>query len=293
MVALHRGFVFLISILLAAPLCAGCTAPGDSGAYRVAENGTLTITAPSPDFSATVIEAHDGVSLSRVVFENPGGRVYALLAAPDTPSAAIVYAPGAGMGAEAHHDRAFRYATKGIAFMVVDIRGHGGETSGYSMNLERDYGFFEKGRWPQYYRIVQDLMIARAMLGDRYGVPVYAAGSSDGGRYAAIAAATDEDFAGYFGVSTSGFSRAGEQYTGALRTFLLSIDPECTIGAISPRPVRIFHAPLDRVIAYDQGMALFNRAREPKDFIAFNGTHGICDEVDDRVIADVLTFKAP
>lgn len=57
--------------------------------------------------------------------------------------------------------------------------------------------------------------------------------------------------------------------------------------------MRIFHAPLDRAIAFDQGMALLYRAREPKDFIAFNSTHGICDEVDDRVIADVLTFNAP
>jgi hypothetical protein len=40
-------------------------------------------------------------------------------------------------------------------------------------------------------------------------------------------------------------------------------------------------------------MALFNHARKPKDFIAFNGTHGICGKIDDKVIADVLTFNAP
>jgi len=290
---MRRTNAFLLAALLIAVLGAGCTTSGDSAAYRVAENGTLAIAAPSPDFSETVIDAQDGVSLSRIVFENPGGRVYAMLAAPETPCAAIVYAPGAGVKTEAHRERAFAYAAEGIAFMVVEIRGNGGETAGYPVGLEKDYEAFEKGRWPQYYLIVQDLMVARTMLEDRYGVPVYAAGSSNGGRYAAIAAAIDEDFTGYFGISTSGFNRAGEQYTGTLRTFLLSIDPDCAIGTISPRPVRIFHSPLDAVISYDRGMALFNHAREPKDFIAFNGTHGICGEVDDKVVADVLTFNAP
>jgi fermentation-respiration switch protein FrsA (DUF1100 family) len=281
----------MVAALLALLLGAGCITAEDS--YRVDGNGTLALTAPAPDYSLTVVDTQDGVSLSRIVFENPGGHVYAMLAAPETPIAAIVYAPGAGVKAEDHLERAIRYAGEGIAFLVIDIRGNGGETAGYSMDLEKDYKEYEKGRWPQYYRIVQDLMIARTMLEDRYGVPVYAAGSSNGGRYVAIAAAVDEEFAGYFGVSTSGFDHAGEQYTGTLRNFLLSIDPDCAIGAISPRPVRIFHSPLDAVIPYDRGMALFNHAQEPKDFIAFNGTHGICSEVDDKVIADVLTFNAP
>jgi hypothetical protein len=289
----QRLHAFVLAALLVAVIGAGCTTSADSGTYHVDGNGTLAITAPPSRSSETVIDTRDGVTLSRVVFETTSGRVYALLAAPDTPSAAIVYAPGAGVNADAHRERAIRYAGEGIAFMVVDIRGHGGETAGYPMDLEKDYGLYEKGRWPQYYLIVQDLMAARTMLDDRYGVPVYAAGSSNGGRYAAIAAAVDGDFAGYFGISTSGFDRAGESYTAALRTFLLSIDPDRAIGAISPRPVRIFPSPLDPVISYDRGMALFNHANEPKDFIAFNGTHGICGEVDDRVIADVLTFNAP
>jgi fermentation-respiration switch protein FrsA (DUF1100 family) len=283
----------MLAALIVIVLGAGCTTPEDTASYSVDGNGTLSLTAPSPAFSETVIDARDGVALSRVVFENPGGSVHALLAAPEVPCAAIVYAPGAGVKAEAHRERAIRYAGEGIACMVVDIRGNGGESAGYPMDLEKDYALYGKGRWPQYYRIVQDLMVARTMLENRYAVPVYAAGSSNGGRYAAVAAAVDGKFAGYFGVSTSGFGGLGEQYTGALRTFLFSIDPDRAIGGISPRPVRIFHSPADAVIPYDMGMALFNHAREPKNFIAFNGTHGICSEVDDTVIADVLTFNAP
>lgn len=290
---MHRLHALLLAALLVAVLGAGCTTPADSASYRVDENGTLAIDAPSPDFSQTVVEEQDGVVLSRIVFDNPGGSVYALLAAPEAPVAAIVFAPGAGVKAEAHRERAIRYAGEGIAFLAVDIRGNGGETAGYPMDLEKDCQLYAKGRWPQYYRIVQDLMVARAMLEDRYGIPVYVAGSSNGGRYAAVAAAVDPEFAGYFGVSTSGFDGVAGQYDGALRTFLLSVDPDRAVGAISPRPVRIFHSPADAIIPWDMGIALFNCAREPKDLIAFNGTHGICREVDDKVIADVLTFNAP
>ncbi|HNQ29503.1 MAG: hypothetical protein A4E36_01703 [Methanoregulaceae archaeon PtaB.Bin009] len=38
----------------------------------------------------------------------------------------------------------------------------------------------------------------------------YAMEESSGGRYAAIAVALDPEFAGFIGVSTSGFSRAGD-----------------------------------------------------------------------------------
>ena len=80
---------------------------------------------------------------------------------------------------------------------------------------------------------------ARQYLTSRYSVPVYASGESNGGRYAAVATAIDPGFAGYIGISTSGFGRAGNNpsYTEAARKFLLSIDPDVYIGGISPRPV--------------------------------------------------------
>ncbi len=262
--------------------------------YAVDENGLLTLATPPPEATSTVLDERGTVTVSSIVFRSGDGTdVHALLAEPDRPIMGIVFAPGAGIAAEAHRERAVRYAEEGIAFLAVDVRGNGGETPGEVFNLDQDYRRFAAGEWPQYYRIVADLSAARQVLAERTGVPVVAMGSSNGGRYAAVAAATDPGFAGYVGVSTSGFRRAGDGYADEVRRFLLSIDPDACVGSIAPRPVLIFHAESDPIIPYADGQALFDRAGEPKEFIAFNGTHGICSDVDDTVIAESAQFYAP
>jgi fermentation-respiration switch protein FrsA (DUF1100 family) len=280
-------------LLLALLACAGCTQT-DAPSYSVDAEGVLSLPETDTAYHESVIEERGNVTLSRVVFENPGGDVYALLAAPAEPAAAIVFAPGAGVAAAAHTERAVRYADAGVAFLVLDIRGNGGETPGEAFDLGRDYARFREGEWPQYYRIVQDLTLAEAALSERFTVPVYAAGSSNGGRYAAVAAAIDPGFAGYFGISTSAFDLVGAEagMTEDLSRFFASINPGTYIARIAPRPVWILHAPDDTQISYEEGLGLFNMAAEPKDFIAFNGTHGICEEADEKVIAEVLTFNA-
>ncbi|MDN7025014.1 alpha/beta hydrolase [Methanoculleus sp. FWC-SCC1] len=285
--------LLLVIMLLFAAGCLGTPAPEESS-YAVDEDGHLTLAAPPPDAAVTVLEEQGCVTVSSVIFRNGNGTdVHALLAEPDRPGMAIVFAPGAGVPAEAHRERAVRYAEAGIAFLVVDIRGNGGETPGEPFNLDMDYHRFAGGEWPQYYRIVADLSGARQVLAGRTGVPVVAMGSSNGGRYAAVAAATDPGFAGYIGISTSGFGRAGDGYTGDARRFLLSIDPDACVARITPRSVTIFHAEGDPIIPYADGQALFDHAGEPKECIAFNGTHGICSEVDDSVIAESAQFYAP
>lgn len=257
------------------------------------EDNRLIITnVPFADAEETVILKQNGTTLSQVVFHNPGGPVYALLAEPEQPVAAVVFVPGAGVSLDAHRERAMSYAASGIAFCAVDPRGNGDMTPGYAFDIEKDFTLFSAGKWPQVYRVAADLMIIRGWLADRSGVPVYAAGSSMGGRYSVLAAAADQGFAGWFGVSTSGFMGAGSEFTGDSRRFIESIDPDYAVARIAPRPVRVYHAADDTVIPFDAGMALFNHAREPKDFAAFNGTHGINAEVDAMVMADVLTFNA-
>jgi fermentation-respiration switch protein FrsA (DUF1100 family) len=140
------------------------------------------------------------------------------------------------------------------------------------------------GVWPEFYKTVCDLSVARGIASGRWKVPVYSKGASNGGRYAAIAAAADPGFSGYIGVSTSGFDLAGNQYSGNASRFLLSIDPDHGIGKISPRPVWIFHSRSDPIINFTLGQELYSRAEDPKEFIVFNGTHGENSEVDARVI---------
>jgi hypothetical protein len=216
------------------------------------------------------------------------GDVVTYLAAPRYPKAAIVYAPGAGEKLEGHEERMERYAAVGFAFLFVDIRGNGAETQGYPFNPRTDFYQFEKGNWPQYYLTVCDLVTARQMLSGRFGVPIYAMGSSNGGRYAAVAAGVEPEFSGYVGISTSDWgvldSAVQQGYSGNLMRFAASLEPGTYFEKISPRPVWIFHAPNDPIITFDQGKRFFERAKEPKTFIEFSGEHGINADVDERII---------
>ena len=133
-------------------------------------------------------------------------------------------------------------------------------------------------------------MAARMMLSERFGVPVYVVGSSNGGMTGAVAAALDTGDAGYFGVSTSGISVGDGDVDPDVQTFVQSIDPGAYVAGISPEPVWLFHSPADAVIPFQNGLDLFNAAKEPKNFEAFNGTHGINAEVDSLITGAILTF---
>ena len=216
------------------------------------------------------------------------GDVVTYLSAPDKPTAAVVYVPGAGEKLAGHKERMEQYAAAGFAFLFVDIRGNGGETPGYPLNPQLDFSWFEKGDWPQYYLTICDLVTSREVLSDRFGVPVYVIGSSNGGRYAAVAAGVDPEFAGYVGISTSDWgirdSVIYQGYTGEPVRFATSLEPSTYFQKISPRPVWIFHAVNDPIIPFENGKQLFENAQEPKIFIEFSGEHGINSDADDRII---------
>jgi len=273
--------LFLVVLVTGAIFSAGCTSPQTpTKSYTVGQDGALSLSCGDPVVTSRILSDENGMVTEKLVFSDSDGPVYALLAAPEKPRAAFVLAPGAGVKKEGHLPRAREYAAAGYAFLVLDMRGNGGETGGYPLNLNEDFTRFEAGEWPEYYLSVCDMIHAEEYLSARYHVPVYAIGESNGGRYASIATALDPGYAGFIGVSTSGFGRAGLGYEGDAQKFLLSIDPDIYVEKISPRDVCIFHAPDDPVIPFDEGMALFNLTRPPHRFIAFNGTHGINEEVD-------------
>ena len=276
--------VLVVLCLIALCICAGCTGTGQKSSYSVDNNGVLAVTCAPVTPSEEVLFSNGTYTNTRITMHTPTGDVISYLAAPTQPKAAIVYVPGAGEKIAGHEERMVRYAAAGYAFLFVDIRGNGAETPGYPFNPQADYGLFEKGQWPQFYAIVCDLSTARGMLADRFGVPVYTLGSSNGGRYAAVAAAVDPQFSGYVGVSTSGFGMAGEHYSGDPGRFLLSLDPDNYISRISPRPVWIFHSKTDNIIPFTDGEELYERALDPRTFTEFAGGHGINTDVDDRII---------
>jgi fermentation-respiration switch protein FrsA (DUF1100 family) len=140
-------------------------------------------------------------------------------------------------------------------------------------------------------------MSAQKLLTKKYQVPAYAMGSSNGGRYAAVAAGVDSAFAGYVGISTSdwGVKDAFVQqgYTGEPVRFASSIEPGTYIGKIAPRPVWIFHTQKDPIIPFANGQQFFAQAGEPKIFMAFSGDHGIDPDVDEKILGQWAQIYAP
>jgi dienelactone hydrolase len=285
-------FLAGILALIAASCLSGCTTTGAPPSYSVDSGGILSVSCGQVTHSETVLFKNGTYTLTRIVMHTQNGDVVTYLSAPAAPKAAVVYAPGAGEKPDGHIERMARYAASGYAFLFADTRGNGGETPGIPFGpqlVQQDFAKFEKGEWPQYYQTVCDLSAARRMLAERYSVPVYAMGSSNGGRYAAVVAGADPAFAGYAGISTSdwgvkdAFIREG--YTGNAVRFAASLEPGTYMAKISPRPVWIFHAEDDPVIPQKGGKELFSLAGEPRYFSAFAGSHGINSDADDRLLA--------
>jgi len=281
-------YAIITGCLLILFLAAGCTGTGAKSSWSVDKNGVLSLSVAPVTTSEQVLFSNETYTKSKIIMHTGTGDVVTYLSTPKHPLAAIVYAPGAGEKLAGHEERMVRFATAGYAFLFVDTRGNGGETPGYPFNPELDFNAFENSNWPEYYETVSDLSAARQILADRLHVPVYAVGSSNGGRYAAVAAGTDPAFAGYVGISTSDWgilnSAIQQGYTGDPLRFATSLEPSTYIGRISPRPVWMFHAQADPIIPFEQGKELFSHAGEPKTFIEFSGDHGINPDVDQKII---------
>jgi uncharacterized protein len=281
----------IVVVLMIISLSAGCaTTPGKS-TFSVDDKGVLSLACAPETSSEEILFANVTYTKSRIVFHSENGDVVTYLGAPKLPNATIVYAPGAGEKPAGHEARMVRYASAGYAFIFVDTRGNGGETPGIPFGqqlIQQDYTRFEKGEMPQYYQCICDLVSAQQLMTAKYRAPVYSMGSSNGGRYAGVAAGTDPAFAGYVGISTSDWglldSVTQQGITGDPVRFASSIEPSTNFGRISPRPVWIFQAKTDPIIPFESGKQFFQKAQEPKKFIEFSGDHGINPDVDERII---------
>jgi uncharacterized protein len=286
-----RITITVISFLIVLSVLAGCTGTPLKSTYSVDDKGVLSLTCAPVTTTEEVLFTNETYSKSRIVFHTENGDVISYLGAPKQPKAAIVYSPGAGEKLAGHEERMIRFASAGYAFLFVDTRGNGGETPGLPFGqqlIQQDYAKFGKGEMPQYYLSICDMVSAQKMLNRRYNVPVYAVGSSNGGRYAAVTAGIDPAFAGYVGISTSDWglldSVTQQGLTGHPVLFATSLEPGTYIRMISPRPVWLFHAKADPIIPFESGRQFFEKARDPKTFIEFSGDHGINPEVDEKII---------
>jgi uncharacterized protein len=282
--------IFAAVIIIAAAV-AGCSGTAAKSTYSVDDNGVLSVSCVPVATSVEVLFSNETLTKSKITLHAQGGDVITYLAAPAAPKAAIVYVPGAGETIAAHEGRMVKYAAAGYAFLFVDTRGRGGETPGVPFGqqlIQQDFSAFQSGKWPQYYLTICDLVNARQFLAEKYSVPVYAVGSSNGGRYAAIAAGADSGFAGYVGISTSDWgvldTIEAQGYKGDPVRFAASLEPSTYLSKISPRPVWIFHNATDPIIPFADGKNFFALAHEPKTFTEFSGSHGINVDVDNGIL---------
>jgi dienelactone hydrolase len=283
--------VILAAVLISATALAGCSGTPVKPAYSVDSSGVLSVTCAPVTTSEEVLFSNETYTISRIVMHTQSGDVVAYLSAPKQPKAAVVYVPGAGEKPEGHEARMLQYAQAGYAFLFVDTRGRGGETDGIPFGqqlIQQDFSKFKSGEWPQYYLTICDLVNAQKLLSDRFSVPVYAVGSSNGGRYAATVAGVDRDYAGYIGISTSDWgildAFTAQGYTGDPIRFAASLEPSTYLSKIPPRPVWIFHNATDPIIPFESGKAFYDKAGEPKTFTEFQGDHGINGDVDSRIL---------
>jgi len=280
--------MLISGVLTAVLLAAGCTSASAPASWSVDNNGTLSVKCGSITTTEQVLFTNDTYTKTKIILHTQNGDVTTYLGAPKQPKAVLVYAPGAGEKISGHEERMVRFAAAGFAFLFVDTRGNGGETPGNPFNPQAEFDAFENGEWPQYYMTVCDLSLAQQEMSQKFGVPVYAMGSSNGGRYAAVAAGTDTQFAGYIGISTADWgllnSVVQQGITGEPVRFTKSLEPSTYLSHLSPRPIWMFHSRSDPIIPFELGQDLYNNATQPKTFTEFYGGHGIDPSVDALII---------
>lgn len=289
-----RAFLITASLacLVVLAICAGCTS-SSTPSYSVDSNGVLSVTCAPVTTNETVLFTNETYTESQIILHTQTGDVTTYLSYPKDPKAVLLYLPGAGEKVSGHAERMVTYAADGYAFMFLDYRGRGGETAGYPLWTQQTFQMeiekFQSGTWPEYYLTICDISSAQAMLTTRFGVPVYAVGGSNGGRYAAVAAGVDKNFTGYIGISTADWglkeSVLAQGGSGDVLRYATSVEPSTYLPTISPRPVWMFHNATDPIIPFADGQALFATANQPKTFTEFNGDHGINPDVDNRLMA--------
>ena len=257
-------------------------------AYSISPEGVLSYGArvPLKMFNESVISDNQRFISKKVVFESHGANIYGLYIRPKVngkiegkiPAAVIL--PGAGVTKEEEAQLPNDLNDLGIATFVIDQRGVG-ETDGELPSLKEDYLLFLEGNETYSHKMIYDALRAfdyLAMQKDIDPSKLLMAGESFGGRNAIIATAIEPKVFGILVVGTAGLNAVTAQSENLLR-FLKSIDPDNYIARISPRKIVMIHSKGDTFVPIGASVATFDKAKEPKSFIAANYTgHGYASE---------------
>ncbi|MBI3035044.1 alpha/beta fold hydrolase [Candidatus Woesearchaeota archaeon] len=260
----------------------------DNVAWQVDKNGYLSY---PPERGSVKFRREDygidgNLSLHKITYQSRNGNIYGLLVLPTTASEllpGIVLLPGAGVNKESELSLAKKIALLDAAVLVIDQRGVG-ETGGALPKFDDDYLSFLKGQEPYQHLMVYDALRAYDLMKNASFVDsdrIIVAGESLGGRIAVIAAAIDRNIKGALVISSSGLDFEETNDT-RVNTFLKSVDSDHYLSRITPRKIVMMHNAFDRIIPLSSAISSFEKAEEPKQFIAVNDTncnHGYCDSM--------------
>ncbi len=285
----RRQIALSIAVLGIVALLAGIFLSSEMGGeWRVADDGILEYSRPSPEYRAISSEVEGDSNLSEVSFSSRGAEVAGLLRMPEAQQSGgvpgVVLLPGATITKEREQGVAKLLSGLGYASMALDQRNLGG------IDVQGDLEMFLDGQEPTEYKMVHDALAAAEVLRMQPGIDpdrIVYLGESNGGRFAIIASALDKRSRGVIAISTCGYDVEREEID-LLRMngpdtvrFLRSIDPDTYLDRIPPRRFVMIHSLNDTVIPLDSARRTYEKALEPKEMhIVECAIHGRCGEMD-------------
>ncbi len=290
------SFAVIAAILVIAGAYYSLSAEKPSQKWSLAPDGTFSYPENRGvvQYEEIILNDTTDFTLSKIIYESKGERIYALLRVPKTGSKvpAMVMLPGALVTKEGQQRIAEFFQKNGFATLALDERGNGGETQGGITGMEAEYISYMNGAEPVSHLMVFDALRAFDILCeqdkiDKTKIGFY--GESMGGRFAIIAAALEPRAKFLIGVSTSGYGSGKQVFNDAnIARFYASIDPDSYVGRIAPRNVILVHAEHDEMVPLSMAKSTYYFANKPKRFIEVNSScHGLCEEMRAPLLEEI------
>ncbi len=253
-----------------------------SDRWSVSSEGVLSYPENRGKVDVDVLNTESGsnYTLETISFRSKDYTVDGLLRIPSSGKKvpAIVILPGATVPKEGTQGMAEILSGMGYASLGIQQRNLGG------VDMEYDLKLFSEGKEPVEHRMVLDALRAVDVLRQDPRIDpkkIAVIGESNGGRFAIIAAALDQDLKGVIGISTSGYDIESQSVNIRNKTmlrFYSSIDPDTYLKSISPRRFVMMHSVNDSIIQIGFAENTFRKAKEPKMFYKIGtGNHGFSE----------------
>lgn len=239
--------------------------------------------------SVLELQAFDNFSRDGVTFPSKETTIAGNIYYPDSMDIAIAWIPAAGKTKEDAQDRGIAFASRGIAALVVDVRGLG-QTSGAPLSLEQDAVLFAHEQEPYHHLVVYDALRAVDALRERGYTCVLLGGESNGGRIALLAAAQDKKIPGILLMSTAGFGNI-EHPDPDVKNFLTSINPDAYAPYLKT-PTAFIHDINDPTIPFSAAKETYNKIASSKTLFMLNkGCHGYCPTMNEALTQSIEFLK--